>query len=261
MKYTFLTLIAILLTVQLYAQKIELSVQANSGLYHYGGKGATSTTAINDAGIAAAYFNNPYGNKNGVAYGAGIQAQHVAKGGFIVGLQGGYEFLKSEADITEVHYPPVPQGFYGPFAAYQSPATGHAYLQNQNINLNPYIGYRLSVKAVKIDLMPGVDFGFNLNSYQKGSATVTNSTLNQGNVSTGNGSTTYLVDQKLKAAPTDIRLRFGAAAWYKRFGLTLSYAHGLKNFASGLVYVDNNPEPAPEVHSELFRFGIAYRIL
>ncbi len=95
--------------------------------------------------------------------------------------------------------------------------------------------------------MPGMDFGFNLNSYQKGSATIPSGA-------------NFQVDEKLTDVHTDIRLRFGVAAWYKKFGLTVSYAHGLKSFDKGLV-TPNGAIPATDVYSELFRFGIAYRIL
>ncbi len=96
--------------------------------------------------------------------------------------------------------------------------------------------------------MPGIDVSFNVNSYDKGSATGTDGTV-------------YKVDNKMPKSPTDVRLELGIAAWYKRFGLTAGYAYGLTNFASNLdVNAGGTSTPAPNAHSELIRFGISYRI-
>jgi hypothetical protein len=246
MKYPLLALSAMLLTTQLHAQKIEVSAHADASLYHFAGNGAVSSTFINDAGISDSYFNNPYGNKNGFGYGGSIQGQFVSKGGFIIGVQGGYEFLKSEADITSVYPPPSPDAYYT-FASTMPAARGTAYLQQQNINLNPYLGYRLLFKVITLDLMPGIDFGFNLNSTEKGSATTASPE-------------TYTVDRKLQDFPTDVRLRMALAVWYKKFGLTFSYAHGLKNFEPDLNQPYGYTGVAQEAHSELLRFGVCYRI-
>jgi hypothetical protein len=89
---------------QLLAQKIEISVQANSGLFHYSGNATVATSYITE-GMSPGqnYTNNPYGNKNGVSYGAGIQAKYVTKGGFIAGLDAGYDILRSKVNISNVY--------------------------------------------------------------------------------------------------------------------------------------------------------------
>lgn len=92
--------------------------------------------------------------------------------------------------------------------------------------------------------MPGVDLAFNVRSSDRGNATTT-----------GDNGIKYTVDRKMDKAPTDVRLKFGAAAIYKRFGLTASYAHGLTNYESKMIGGDF------EAHSELIRFGLSYRIL
>lgn len=75
--------------------------------------------------------------------------------------------------------------------------------------------------------MPGVDLGFNVSSRDKGSATTID----------GNN-TKVNVDRKLDKAPTDVRIKFGVAAIYKRFGLTASYAHGLTNYEKKMTGYD-----------------------
>jgi len=246
MKAILLTLFIFILSTQLFAQRIEISLQANSGLFHYSGNDAASTTFINEGGISD-YANNPYGNKNGFSYGGDVQAQYVSKSGFITGIQAGYEVLRSNVDIDEYN-PSIITVFTDATGAFQIPVKGQAFLQDQDININPYIGYRLDLKKIKIDIMPGMDIGINVNSYDKGSATATDGTV-------------YKVDNKMSDAPIDLRLRFGIAAWFKRFGLTAGYAYGLTNFASNLdVNAGGGSTPAPNAHSELIRFGISYRI-
>jgi hypothetical protein len=245
MKATLLTLISLFSLTQLFAQKFEVSIQANSGLYHYDGKASASVSFINQGSTDKGnYTNNPYGSKNGFSYGGDIQGQYVSKCGFITGLQAGYEVLRSKVDING-YYPSTIYLFNSNYIAqsYQIPVKGQSFLQNQDININPYIGYRLQTKKIKIDMMPGIDLGFNVSSYDKGKAID----------STGN---TYRTNLKKLDAPTDVRLRFGVAATYKRFGITAAYAHGLTNIAKNL-----SSDSSYEIHSELLRFGITYRIL
>ncbi len=92
-------------------------------------------------------------------------------------------------------------------------------------------------------MMPGIDLGFDVNSYDKGRATD-----NDGNV--------YRTDLKLINAPTDVRLKLGVAATYKRFGITAAYLHGLTN-----LYKNTTGNGNGEAHSELLSFGITYRVL
>ena len=241
-------LLSLLSSTLLFAQKIEVSIQTNSGLFHYSGPSATSTSSIiKNASTAQNFTDDPYGDKNGFSYGGNIQIQYVNKKGFIIGLQTGYEILRSKVDIN-VYYPntssmyPIIPGPLTPVPV-KIPVTGQTYLQNNDININPYIGYRLQLKKIKIDVMPGLDFGFNTNSYYKGSATD-----NSGNV--------YQTNMTFPHAHTDLGLRFGVAANYKKFGITANYAHGLTNLAKDVYGTSNSI-----VHSELLGFGITYRIL
>jgi len=246
MKTFTLTLLCLLAVTGLFAQKIELSVQANSGLFHYSGKSATKQSFILATNPNSGnYTNNPYGNNNGFSYGGYLQAQLVSKGGFIAGAQAGYDVLRSKADITGVV--PVYNIEYLPYANYTAPqpvsANGQTYLKSEFINFSPYIGYRIKTAKIKIDLMPGLDFGFSLSSREKGKA-----------ITADGSKTTYQTNVDRGKTPDDVRLKFGAAAIYNRFGLTASYAHGITNYESKMI------GGSPEAHSELVRLGLSYRI-
>jgi hypothetical protein len=243
MKITLLTLFTIILTTPLFAQKIEVSVQANSGLFRYSGNGTTSVSSINYAQPPFnSYPNYSYGNKNGFSYGASIQGQYVAKCGFIVGLQTGYDILRSKAAINSINGE-LYNYSDGPLTII-TPVNGSSIVQNQFINVNPYIGYRLPVKKIKIDLLLGADLPFGVNSYEKSRSVAADGTVYQTNVNYGKGG-------------FDPRARFGIAASYKRFGINASYAHGIINHSADLL---NDSPILYEAHSELFRFGVTYRI-
>lgn len=248
MKKYILILAPLLISgLQLSAQKLEVTVQANTGLFHFAGKSSTATTQVlqgSTTGDPMNRANNPYGSKNGFSYGGSVQVQTVSKGGFIVGLQGGYELLRSKAEVNK--YTPIILNptEYDIIANDPSFAvTGHVAFQNQSINLNPYIGYRFQLNKVKLDILPGMDIGLILDSRDKGEVKD-----KEGNV--------FKVDYKRSKAPTDVRLRLGAAASYGRYGLNASFAHGLTNYMKDMV-----GDASFNAHSEYFRLGLSYRLL
>jgi hypothetical protein len=98
MKRLLLTLMALLTGMHLYAQKIEVSAQAYSGLFHFGGKSATANSTVAQASLTGDpnnYTNNPYGNRNAFSYGIGAQVQAVSKSGFIWGCRPVMNFYKA----------------------------------------------------------------------------------------------------------------------------------------------------------------------
>jgi len=235
--------------IKLCAQKLEVSVQANTGLFHFAGKSSTATTQVLQGSIIGDpmnYANNPYGNKNAFSYGSSIQVQTISKGGFIVGLQGGYELLRSKVDVDK--YSPITTVLYDDYLPITAndprfAVTGHVAFQNQSINLNPYIGYRFRLSKVNFDILPGMDIGLILDSRDKGEVK-------------GKDGKIYKVDYKRSKAPTDVRLRLGAAASYGRYGLNASFAHGLTNYMKDMV-----GDASFNTHSEYFRLGLSYRLL
>jgi len=246
MKRTSLIVFTLFLFLQSYGQSLEWSFLANSGLYHLTGNYTVSTTFFNNvqANTKQGYANNPYGNLFGFSYGGGFQAQHVTAGGFIMGLQTTYEFLRTRENINTVYPAGLDQATGNYFNYSGIPATGQSVLVSQDVNFNPYIGYRLKTGKLKIDITPGVDLAYNLSVYEYGNAKDESGYKYQTSYYNGTLS-------------PDIRLRFGAAAWYKKIAFTASYAHGLSNFSSHLL----NDDPTPYyTRSELIRFGLALRL-
>ncbi|MDR3693954.1 hypothetical protein [Mucilaginibacter sp.] len=246
MKKTFLTLFTFLVLTQLHAQNVEVSLLGNTGLFRYTGNYTTSASFINGAvaNSKAGYTNNPYGNKFGFSYGGGVQVQYVGRSGFIFGLQGGYQILRSRVDLNDVYRTDLNQSGIDITGPGPTAATGQTYLQSQDINVNPYIGYRLKIKKVKLDLMPGFDLGFNLNTHEYGKAT-------------DMGGNIYKTDLDRGKFPADFRFSFRAALSYNKFSITTGFVQGLTNFSNHLL---NDSPTAYYTHSQLISLGLAYRI-
>ena len=241
MKKLLLSLVCLFACTSLSAQKLEVTAGVYSGLFKYGGKSTESSSYINGSTNSSAiksYTNNPYGNKFGLGYGIGAQAQLVGKGGFLVGLQAAYEQLKSKIDINRVStFVPVSSG-----PATNFDATGSTTLKNNIININPYIGYRIPLAKIKLDILAGTDIGFISSTHEKGSAK-------------GSNGNTYTTDLDRTTIKEDFRLRVGLAAGLNRFTFNASYANGISNYMGG--YIGGGK---PNAHSKVIRVGLGYRI-
>jgi hypothetical protein len=236
MKKTLLILACLVATTQLFAQKIEVSAGLSTGIMHYAGKSAEPVSSINSVNTNNGYTNNPYGNKNGVGFGGNVQAQLVLVKSFIVGLQGSYEMLKSKVDIN--------QAFRNndPLANEDATAAGSTGLRSSYLALNPYIGYRLPVPVIKVDILAGLEFADITDVREKGSAKTADGTI-------------ITTDRDRKNISNDNRVKFGINAGYNRFGVFVNYSHGLSNYFKGYV-----GGLGMEAHSEIFRAGLSYRI-
>lgn len=235
-KYLF-TLACCFAAMHSFAQKIEITGGVHTGIMHFAGDGTESSSSINGAGESGAYTNNPFGNKNGTGFGGDIQAQLVVLNSFLVGVQGGYEALKSKVDITSGNA-------LTPGGTIDFKLTGSTELKANCVNINPYIGYRLPTPVIRIDLLAGFDFAHLTSFKEKGSAKDANGTTFTTNR-----------DRKNTDNDSDTRLRFGLAARYNRVGITANYSHGLTNYLADYV-----GGPMRNAHTEILRLGISYQI-
>lgn len=243
MKNILLTLFALLLFASAKGQGFEWSVQANSGLYRYTGNGSTSSTIFNGdpSSQEKGYANNPYGSTLGFSYGGSFEGTWIAKSGFIAGLNGSLDVLQSRENITTA----TPNVLFSlnispPLSISMS---GYSGLTTEDINANPFIGYRFKGQKIKIDIMAGADLAFSVNTYEHTS------------LKDANGDK-YANNSFLNNLPADTRIRIGTAIWYHRLGITASYAAGLTN----LTAKELNDSTPPTTKSELGRFGLAYRL-
>jgi len=214
------------------AQKLEIAAQLNTGISKFAGASAESSSFIlvSDVANSSSYTNNPYGRRFGLNYGGGIQLQLVTDQRLLLGAQVAVEQLRSRVNINGIN------GFRS-----NNQAEGHTTLQNSFLNLQPYLGRRLYLHGVEVDLTLGTDIGFCLKSMENGNATD----------AYGNEVTTSL---KRNKPDIDFRPRLGIVAYRNHLGLTLSYAHGLTNYTSGYDGANS------EVYARVLRLGILYRL-
>lgn len=134
-----------------YGQRTEFSAQAGSGLFSYRGPNSVSETGLNANGYF--FISNPYGRASGASYSLSGQIQSVTKRNLIYGIQVGYEQLTSRVAITKL---------IGDFS--NSPANGRGSLQNQYVNLSPFVGKRLGDDRFWLDVSVGLDAAIGLRS-------------------------------------------------------------------------------------------------
>ena len=229
-----LILLILLLTGQFsFGQKKQITFQANSGLFSFGGESASSTSFMNisDVGSIPNYTNSPYGKNSSFSYGFGIQFQQLTAKKFIYGLQLSYESLSSKLTIDNA---------YGEIT--WSVEDGETILTSNFINIFPSIGQRVNLfKDIDSDFLFGFDFGIGLLSKEK-----YNLTTNQGH---------YISGTNERELPNiDFRPRIEFINYYKNFGLSIGYSYGLTNYQSGFEGGDR------EAKARYIRFGLNYRL-
>ncbi|WP_439556527.1 hypothetical protein [Dyadobacter sp.] len=146
------------------AQKTSLSVYLNGGLGSFRGKSTVKETSLSTGGPFCRCEGsqaNSFGAKNAASYGAGIVLQRQTKSNVLLGLDLGYELLRTKASLTELQLDDMIMQVEGKSISY-----------NHFANIFPYIGYQFNVKEdLHIALSGGADFGIGLDSYHKLSVT------------------------------------------------------------------------------------------
>ncbi|EJF10689.1 MULTISPECIES: hypothetical protein [Pontibacter] len=237
MKKVYLLLLALGSATVVFGQKMEYSAQLNSGLSRFTGESSTKTTVmvLNDTWGSAPMVINPYGNRYNVTYGGSLQAQFVAAGGFILGTQAGYEQLRTQAKIDRAH------GFWSHSSSMTHPADGKAVIIADYINLQPYIGWRIKQSPIDLDLTLGSDIGFSQQMKERSEATLEDGTE-------------FKTRIDRNESITDFRPRLGITGYHGHFGLSLSYAHGIKNYKANMEGANM------KLYTQVIRAGLLYRL-
>jgi hypothetical protein len=223
-----------------HAQKCEYSINLNTGLFRFKGKDAAiASYLVEKSDRSLNYTDKPFGTQQQTSYGVAGQLQYISKSKIIMGLQGGYDLLRSKVGLYQPQHIvyAVSLAYYN----YPTPITGSTTSVNSYLNLNPFIGYRIVAKAFNIDLKPGLDVAFGLHSHEKGEALA-------------DDKTTVKTDLDRDKPVNDLRLRLDITAYFKNMGLTAGYSSGLNNLNSQ-ANADVN-----DLHSQLLRFGLSFRL-
>ncbi len=248
MKTRFYTLLILFIPALSSAQKTEMILSLESGLFSFRGHSAENTSFLNVYKFGSSfegYTNNPFGSKSGITQGVSFNIQRINKRKLFAGISVGFENLPSKTDLVQVYLPvstTSPGTVIHVGANPNAPVLGHTYLSNRCITLNPYIGFRFPTEyGAAIDFQAGFDAAYIMSSRENGRAELPNGTV-------------YTTSVDRKYISLDIRPRLQATVHYRRAGLFAGYSHGLINYKEGWVGGIN------EAYSNYLRFGAQYRL-
>lgn len=235
MNIKLITVLLLFLNLNIFGQSIEYKLQANSGFFRFLGESAEETEQINyNLDKEDGYTNNPYGNKYGFSYGISANITKITKTNLRLGIDFGYEVLISRIDIKAVWQ-------HGDNINETISATGKSNLNSSFLNLFPSIGYQISNSFFNIFLDGGIDFGYCLNSIEKGNAY--------------SKTREYETYSDRKTVELDVRPRIQIGIQKNKVGGYIGYSKGLTNYKSGFIGGTN------EAYSEMMRMGITYKLL
>ncbi len=234
MKSNLITVFLVVLSLNIYGQSTESGIRVNSGFFRFSGESAEKSTQINyNLDKEDGYTNNPYGNKYGISYGISASVTRITKSNLRLGIDLGYEILRSRIDIDAVWQ-------HGANINETVLATGRTNLNSNYINLFPSIGYQFFNSSFKLYFDGGLEFGYCLNSMEKGSAE--------------SESRKYETIRDRKTIELDIRPRIQIGIQKNKIGSYIGYSKGLRNYKSGFDGGTN------EAYSEILRVGLTYRL-
>ena len=232
MQKTLFTIIALFCLNISYGQKSEFRVSLNSGLFSFAGKSAESVTFINySERFGRGYTNNPYGSRGGLSIGLSGNFKRISTNNSIIGLDLGYELLRSKVKID---------GIFGDGESISS--KGKTFLNSNFINLHPFMGYRLPVNKLNIDFIGGLDIAYCLSSQENGSATASDGTK-------------YKTSVDRENIHFDIRPRIQIAANYEKAGIYIGYSLGLADYMA--EYIGGTID---RCYASFLRFGLTYQL-
>ncbi|MBX0331645.1 hypothetical protein K3G39_00180 [Pontibacter sp. HSC-14F20] len=237
MKKVYLLLLTLGSATVVFGQKMEYSAQLNSGLSRFGGESATRSTMMLVHGSRQEFVHtsNPYGSRYNATYGASLQGQYVTARGFLLGAQVGYEQLRSRANIDRIY------GLADYSSSITTPADGKAVIVANNINVQPYLGWRIMHGVLDLDLTVGSDIALNHRQVEKSEATTEDGTE-------------FKIKQEYGILHTDFRPRLGLTGYKGHFGASLSYAHGLRNHRANMDGANM------KLYTQVLRIGLLYRL-
>ncbi|TCJ14477.1 hypothetical protein EPD60_10845 [Flaviaesturariibacter flavus] len=221
--------------VALQAQKTELRLALNSGVFRYTGNGVENTSSINyGTQEGQGYTNDVYGSHGALGYGASLDLQRVTRYGLLLGLRAGPEVLRSRQQISEVS---VWDGYNNK----QVSANGSTHFSQSYIGISPFLGWRAPAGPVSLDATVGLEFGIPLSAWESGSAL-------------GADGQRYTVARYRRYhGLADGRYRFQLGANYRRYGAYLGYSAGQIDMRSVMI------GGSSEAYSRYLRFGLSRR--
>ncbi|MDR2274671.1 MAG: hypothetical protein LBF27_27435 [Sphingobacterium sp.] len=229
-RFLLLACIACTVPFAAFSQSHELRVGVTSGVSNFTGSGSTAKSTLNGSGQADYYTNTPYGKKYGINLGGAVNYRYVFANNFLLGLEGAFERLQTKVDLEGNDF--------------MNGSRGLTKLNQQFLNFNPFVGYRVTFEPMTMDMQFGVDIAKVLNSKENGS------------IEDKNGNKTSFTYDRGKVIDVDIRPRVQFNVNYDRYTIFAGYSWGLKDYLGGMD--GGNPGTA---RLNVFRLGLQYQFL
>ena len=243
MKKLYFTLFALLFSAIAFGQKTEFYIALNSGVFNFNGSAASQSTDIFDSPFTGkSHAILGFGAQKALSYGISLNLRRVTKNKMLLGVDLGFEVLRSQASVDTV--------YGGDFVATKFDGTGKIFVNNSFLNLNPYTGYRFAFKDFSFDLTGGFDFAIRFKETIRGNATISN------------GGRITVFDRTTPNVWFDFRPRVQLAANYKKLGLYVGYSYGLVDYTmwSKAPTNQDGSNTSADAYARLLRFGVTYRI-
>jgi len=250
MRKLVLSLLIAATTISGFAQKTELGVQLNSGLFSFHGEKIKRTgyVFLDDNNLTIEDNQSlggiAFGGRNGLNTGFGFNLKYIASTKLFFAAEAGLEYSKSRITLKEG------------YQQNKETAKGKANLIFTTVYLAPTIGYRLRIKNINIDLGIGVDVSRLMHSTEKiiAEAAVPEKEFstrkeiivnNIRDISMGSNKSSWF----------DVRPHANLKVSYKRVGAFCGYSIGTTDYKKGLT----GSSDISHVNSRLWRFGLSYQ--
>ncbi len=163
------------------------------------------------------YVNSPYSIKNGVTYGVSATVQKITKWSFIYGINFGYETLRSQVTTAKS----LGQGIIDLSMMKQK------IINNNFLNVSPFIGYRLKLHEFSFDLTTGYELAVRISSQYT-------------YLPTNSYAANFLGIQNnnLQSFSKEALTRVQLAMNYKRIGVYTGYSRSLGNYIGNAINSD-----------------------
>jgi hypothetical protein len=229
-RFLLLACIACTVPFAAFSQSHELRLGVTSGVSNFTGSGSIAKSTINGSGQQDYYTNNPYGKKYGINLGGAVNYRYVFANNFLLGVEGAFERLQTKVDLEG--------------SEFVNGSRGLTKLNQQFLNFNPFLGYRVTFEPMTMDMQFGVDVAKTLSIKEDGS------------IEDKNGDKTSFTHDRGKVIDLDIRPRLQFNVNYERYTVFAGYSWGLKDYHDGVDGANLGP-----ARLNVFRLGLQYQFL
>jgi len=213
-----------------FSQTHELRVGVTSGVSNFTGEGSEAKSTLIGSTQQDFYTSNPYGKKYGINIGGALDYRYIFANNLILGLEGAYERLQTKIDLEG--------------SEFMNGSRGQTQLNQQFINFNPFVGYRVFFEPMTMDIQLGMDIAKVLSIKEKGS------------IEDKQGNKTKFDRGRGKVIDMDLRPRLQFNVNYDRYTVFAGYSWGLKDYTGQMLGSDLGA-----ARLNVFRLGLQYQLL